>query len=295
MRSSFYLDTNVYRHIVEQGQLGLSELISKNKNRICLAAVTVLELIEDLYTCESEQAFHARKRAAELARLIGGKRILPADGWFLTKKLFDPSTQKAAESSKQAKKWLDVVVRYRSMNEIGQPVPYSIGRAILDVRDVAERLQKMRSAYVKMMDSYKGEILRKAGLTSQAIRGTIVSGPYAPAINTFFKSDDWKITYVKILARAVGASPLSDIDALQFSKRVQIAREFSGTILRQSLCDGYKYDQKANDAIDEARLRYLCDDSLVFVTDDEKLRRKIPNSPVGRVINLQNLITELSG
>ena len=31
MRSSFYLDTNVYRHIVEQGQLGLSELISKNR------------------------------------------------------------------------------------------------------------------------------------------------------------------------------------------------------------------------------------------------------------------------
>lgn len=292
--TTFYLDTSVYRHLVAPGRADLYQIIRGNRSRIRLVADTVLELIEDLYTCKSEAAFRERRQAVELARLIAGKAILPADGWFLVKKLFDPSAQKAAESGKQAKKWLDVVVRYRSKDDVGRPVPYIIGHVILDVQDIARRLQKMRSAYVRMLDRYKGEIMRKAGFVSEEVRRTKVTGPYASAINRYFRSDDWKITYVKILARAVGASVASDTEALQLSKRIQIASEFSGTILRQSLCEGYKYELKANDALDEAHLRYLCDGSLVFVTDDKKLRKKIPETSRGRVINLQELVTELN-
>ena len=293
VRPVFYLDTNVYRHLVEPANGDPCEIIKRKRSRMRLVADTVLELIEDLYTCSSEPTFQARKKAAELARLIGGKTVLPADGRFLVKKLFDPKLQERAESGKQAKKWLDVVVRYRSRSDVGQPVRYTVGRVVLDVQDIARRLQKMRSAYVRMLDSYKAEILRKAGLTSGAVRETDVSGPYASAVNEYFRTDEWKLTYVRILARAVGATVGSDADALQFSQRLCVACEFSGTTLRQSLCEGYKYERKANDALDEAHLRYLCDDSLVFVTDDNKLRGKIPRTSKGRVINLKELVARL--
>jgi hypothetical protein len=290
----FYLDTNVYRHIIESGDRVAEALLVGNRTRVKLAAVTVLELIEDMWTSDQEATFRQRKRAIELARRVVGDKILPADGEFLLKKVFDPSGARSGGSARMTKRWLDAVVRYRSRADLVRPIPYSIGRVMFGFADMAKRLQKRRLAYVEMLDRYKEDIIAKTGLPDIQARGGRISGPYAAAVNKYFETDEWRTTYVNMHARAVGAQTPDAVDALRFCRRMQAACEFSATILRQSLCDGYRYDRKANDALDEAHLRYLCDDSLVFVTNDYKLRTKISEASRGRVITATDLIARLT-
>ena len=61
-----------------EGDFDTEGLVRNNLARMRLAAVTVLELIEDMWTCKDETAFLVRKRAVELARLVGQHRILPS-------------------------------------------------------------------------------------------------------------------------------------------------------------------------------------------------------------------------
>jgi len=289
----FYLDTNVYRHVVETGNPSVTELLKKSRARIRVAAVTVLELIEDIATCKNQNKFSERKKAVELARWLGGKKILPADGEFVLRKIFHPGKSLSSQSSIQAKRWLDAVVRYWSVAQLGQPVRHSAWHVFFDFRDVASRLNKMRIEYVEMLDRYKNAIIKNAGLSSVSLHGGSLTGPYREVVNRYFKTEDWKATYVTIHARAVGASRPLPSDLLLLWRRLQTPCEFSTTILRQSICDGYRYDKNANDALDESHLRYLCDDSLVFVTDDAKLRSKISDESRKRVISSADFISVL--
>lgn len=294
MRIYFYLDTNVYRRVIESGDAATEALLVRNRSQLKLAAVTVLELIEDLWTSAQEATFRQRKRAIELARRVAGSRILPADGEFLLKTVFDPGGAGSGESARMAKRWLDAVVRFRSRADLARPVRHSVGRGVFDFEDIANRLRERRLGYVRKLDRYKEDIIAKTGLPDIKPRGGRISGPYAAGVNKYFETDQWRTTYVNMYARAVGAQIPDADDALRFCRRMQAACEFSATILRQSLCDGYRYDRKANDALDEAHLHCLCDGSLVFVTNDYKLRSKISEASRDRVITAADLIARLT-
>ena len=276
-----------------EGDFDTEGLVRNNLARMRLAAVTVLELIEDMWTCKDETAFLVRKRAVELARLVGQHRILPSDDEFVLKRLFDPGRGTPGRTSGVTKRWLDTVVRFRSRADLSKPVRYAVGRVIFDFADFAGRIGELRRSYVKMLDDYKAAILRAAGLVGFGLKNKL-TGEGANAVNTYFKSDLWKETYINLYAKVLRMKPLEHDTAMQFHRRMEIPCEFSSTILRQALCDGYRYDRNANDALDEAHLRYLCDDSLCFVTNDEKLRKKISESSRSRVINVSGFRTVLT-
>lgn len=75
---------------------------------------------------------------------------------------------------------------------------------------------------------------------------------------------------------------------------LETACKLISVIIRQSLCEGYRYEKHANDRIDEVQLYYLCDPSLTFVTNDSRLRRKTQGcSQSQRVISFNELREKL--
>jgi len=282
VKEHFYLDTNVYWRLPENNDQNGIALLKRNRKRLRLTATTIIELIEDLHTCAPAR-FDLHKKAVELARDAGKGGILPASSEFVARRVFNTSFGNATPSIQTLRRCLDLAVRYRSQGELGGPVRVGAGWGRLDVAFVARQMQQMRSDHVQQVRAYKSTAL------AQNPKGTLPDDQYCQRITSYYKTPEWKRSYVRGAARGVGCSGLSDAQLDQLAPLLQAACEFVGTILRQSICEGYRYWKKANDVMDQHHLQYLCDPTLTFVTEDGKLRSKVSVHAGQRVIGWPEL------
>lgn len=293
MKPFFYLDTNVYRLLADNTNNTAVDLNEHHRLKIRLSAITLIELIEDLLTC-SPRKFGLHKRAIELARQIGGAKIVAAPGEFLAKHLFKTSYANPHLAVTNLKRWLDFAVRQKHQAGLSSPVRVGIFEYYLDVSLIAHYQEIWRSHYISRTKSYIEAVVAALGSQSRETRGGPLRGASAKAMQVFLESQQWKRLYVRKLAGLVQRESLDDETLDRMYPYLEAACKFVSTILRQSLCEGYRFERHANDAVDEAQLHYLCDPSLTFVTNDGRLRDKILACDQSkRVISIDDFITRL--
>lgn len=291
IKSFFYLDTNVYRQLIESSDCASIALLKDYRRRFRLSAITLMELMEDLHTC-SPNKFDLRKRSVELARDVGGAKIMPAHGEFIAKHLFKAPFRNPNLATHFLKRWLDFAVRVKNRASLTSPVKKGVFEISLNVQLIAKNLKALRSSYLKRMRDDIETLLTRLGPQPSDTRGGPLRGYSAKVVGTFFESEAWKRLYLQKLAASV-QKHLDEEAAEELYPSLEAACKLVSTILRQSLCDGYLYERHANDAVDEAQLHYLCDPSLTFVTND-RLRKKIQGCGQShRVITFDELVSRL--
>lgn len=286
MKTRFYLDTNVYWKLAEHNDLDAMALLKGNRKRLRLTATTTIELIEDLHTCAPDR-FDLHKKAIELARDAGKGGMLPASGEFVARRVFNTSFGNRTPSTQSLGTCLDLAVRYRSQAALGRSIRVGAVRRRINIDFVASQMRRMRDDYVRQVKAYKSDFL------TQNPKGNMSDNEYRQRITSGFKSPEWKRAYVRGAGKGVGCNGLSDSELDRLSPFLQTASDFIGTVLRQSICDGYRYWKKSNDVMDQYHLQYLCDPTLTFVTEDGKLRSKVSVQSKQRIIGWAELEARL--
>jgi hypothetical protein len=87
MKVWYFLDTNIFRNLVESRDSAGMLFLRVNRRCFRLTPTTIMELVEDLLTCKAHN-FLQRREALELARSVSGGAVLPAQGEFLAKHVF---------------------------------------------------------------------------------------------------------------------------------------------------------------------------------------------------------------
>jgi len=255
--------------------------------------IVAMELVGHLYTCHRDK-FGSRRAELNLAyNLARDRRLLPAPGAFLARRVFKTEFSNPFLSPKQVLRWMRTAIAHRSKDELGKFVRLGgIGshECALDFKMVADGLKELREQHIEMIDRYRQDLLLKTfGPTVTVTRETQFSDADAGMISCLFRSEEWKRMFVKNTAGTVGAS-VSDDDGMALYRHLEPAGEFLATVLSQALTQGYKYWEKGNDAADYNLLLYLCDPSLVFVTDDGALKGKLRSEAARvRVISSEEL------
>ena len=157
MRIWFYPDTNIFRQLVEKGNVDDIESLKGSPNVFKVTPTTIMELVEDLLRCRSHN-FGQRRQALELVRQVAGKRVLPASGEFLAKRVFKSSFANPHLKPAKIARWLEVVVRYPSQEQLGSAVKMRNFMSRLDVSYIAKVLRQVRSAHLSMMNKYRDAI-----------------------------------------------------------------------------------------------------------------------------------------
>jgi hypothetical protein len=288
MKVWYFLDTNIFRNLVESRDNAGMSFLRVNRRCFRLTPTTIMELVEDLLTCKAHN-FLQRREALVLARSVSGGAVLPAQGEFLAKHVFKTPFANPNLSPRTVAKWLDVVTRYESKSQLGTEVTMNdIYVAKLDVAYISQNNQALRSHYLTMMSGYKDALLALTQI-SHVPRGGPLDGDDAKLFIRFTKSQDWKRLYVRIMSKTVGPEIVEIYKLDELFPQLEPAWEFVSTVMRQSLCEGYRFDRNANDVMDEAQLHYLCVPHLVFVTRDGKLSAKVPTFAGSRVITFDQL------
>lgn len=293
MKSYFYLDTNVYRRLIEgSDRIGVT-LLKKHHRRFRLSFIMLEELIEDLRTCSPEK-FDLRKQTVELARQVGGQKIMAAPGEFVAKHLFKTSYANPYLAVNNLSGWLEVAVRFKNQGSLTSSVRRGVLEMGLDVSSIAGYQKNLRDSYISRMEHLVKTVISEIGPQPSASRGGPLRGEDALKVQDFFESQKWKRSYMRQLGALVGATSLNDETLDKLYPSLEAACKLISVILRQSLCEGYRYERRASDRADEVQLYYLCDQSLIFVTNDDRLRRKIQGcSQSQRVISFNKLREKL--
>lgn len=144
MKIWFYPDTNIFRRLIDRKNIEGIHLLRSNPNAFKLTPTTIMELVEDLVTCQS-QNFLQRREALELAKKAGGRRVLPASGEFLARHVFGSAFANPHLSPSKVKQWLDAAVRYSSQQSLGTAVEMRNYQCRLDAGYIAKVNQQVRS------------------------------------------------------------------------------------------------------------------------------------------------------
>ena len=288
MREYFYFDTNVYRDIIEENRRSDESLLRRHKKRLKLSATTVLELLEDLDSRPATE-FATAHRVLNLARDTAGHGILPIREEFMARRLFKTGYRSDHVGSNQLRLWLEVAVRYKSKDELGKLVRVGAAKVpmALQTGDIRKAEERFRAIHVDMVKGYVKEIVKEAGLQSFPSIGGPLSRRDAALLTGYFQSKSWKRHYVRMWAEALGRRGLPEGQLDELWPAMQPASEFLSTVLLQSLRDAYNFEKNANDITDEAQLSYLSNPSLVFVTQDKRLRSKLSPQSLLRVITFE--------
>ncbi len=79
---------------------------------------------------------------------------------------------------------------------------------------------------------------------------------------------------------------------MRVADALDAAAVYTGSILQLVLVSGYKFERKANDSFDHLQLQYLCDENMVFITDDGSLRDRVRHSSqFCRIISLDEALS----
>lgn len=209
MKSYFYLDTNVYWRLIAGSDCAGVALLKKHHRRFRLSFITLQELIEDLRTCSPEK-FGLHKQTVELARQVGGQKIMAAPGEFVAKHLFKTSYANPHLAVSNLSMWLEVAVRVKNQEALASPVRRGVFEMGLDVSLIASNQKSIRDSYLSRMEQLVKTVVSEIGLQPSASRGGPLRGGSAPKVQDFFENQKWKRSYIRKLGARIGATSLND-------------------------------------------------------------------------------------
>lgn len=224
-----------------------------------------------------------------MARKHARRKLLPRQKTFVAWKLFQCPLEDHAVFRARLRKLLDLVARVKNPGAISDPIEMGSGYYML--ADLSAERRRIETDWIKGVEKAV-EAVQKLTHCKLGVGGSPITGRPSAVVNEYFGGKQWRQLYVSHSMRRLDVAELREEQAREeLLGALDAAARFMGGVLRAILVDGYKFRRKANDCFDHAQLQYLCDESMVFVTDDEKLRKRIEgSSQYSRVISLKEFL-----
>ncbi len=266
IRQTFFLDTNVYIRRLVRERITLPTSIQR---RIALSYITYHELVAKLQKSRSNRTFVEVREMLVLARKHSRRRFLSHPTEFVQHKLFNYPLNR--NNMADTKKGLALAVRIKNWENLTGPIRM-YGSFHYHLNDFTRLQREIQKDWVSAINVVCGQFTGPNKLPPAPLTGN-----HAALVNSFVVSKQWRRIYATAIINKL--DPNSDQEELmRVADGLDAAAVYTGSILQLVLVSGYKFEQKANDSFDHLQLQYLCDENMVFITDDRPLRDRVRHS-----------------
>lgn len=264
IRQTFFLDTNVYIRRLVRERITLPTSIQR---RIALSFITYHELVAKLQ--RSNRTFVEVRETLVLARKHSRRRFLSHPTEFVQHKLFNYPLNR--NNMADTKKGLALAVRIKNWENLTGPIRM-YGSFRYHLNDFTRPQREIQEDWVRVINVVCGQFTGPNKLPPAPLTGN-----HAALVNSFVASERWRRMYAKAIINRL--DPNSDqVELMRVADGLDAAAVYMGSILQLVLVSGYKFERKANDSFDHLQLQYLCDENMVFITDDRPLRDRVRHS-----------------